>query len=35
MMMPAGTGLSRSEWDGVIRIGNVSIKTDEEEEYEE
>ena len=31
-----GTGLSRSEWDGVIRIGNVTIKTDEEEEeYEE
>ena len=30
-----GTGLSRSEWDGVIRIGNVTIKTDDDGEFEE
>ena len=30
-----GTGISRSEWDGVIRIGNVTIKTDDDGEFEE
>ena len=29
-----GTG-PRSEWDGVIRIGNVTIKTDDDGEFEE
>jgi len=30
-----GTGLSRSEWDGVIKIGHIEINTNGDDNYEE